>query len=701
MESDDDAATTVSQYTATSSKKARKKTKKKGTRRVVKKKKRREQVIDLSYEEDRAGQPARTPTPPGITKLDLHAVAASTAGDKLKEWQANLPLDEEEQASQREAVEDDEVIFIAPGDDVVEMQSSPPELQPMVRETPPSQPLHATQPRNSSGQLDPARLSGRSTSSRLPEGDLASPEERRSLRSVEGTSQSADPLGEPLKKQVRARKTPPPSPGQPSKSPRLSGSREVLSAGDPTECTDADAEEVVPIPIGVRSRSHSYASVPTTRTRPGSMQRSVTMDPKQEGSHSSQNMWGEVAAFKQQKKKDDAIEKARLAELDVQGGGGESPKPGGYKVLEDTASEGQTTETSEFHAVVITQEMKDFAVRFGQPAKGACLFVTSGFMFILHWYKKYWKTLERREYALLQKILIVVCHLHLALVIPFAIIFAQLPCTNCTEEDSYNERRFRYFISVMIMAGSAFQTVLGIYALFYENIVMLLFFNLLTVVLAVRYMYNMFNYLEDNTLVWSVIVPPIFEICYELFYLGVSLLVWPYFNRLVFYRVGGGPHLVKIYKYAQVFAAFARTDLLFISLSAIIAAFWYITQVYEWVLLTLTCIAAIILYQFAVNWVIQEKRQELVLFVLLLLGIFGVQVYMIWTLSIQPDSSLRDRLKTAYHATIYTIIAALLIKVMTLLSLLKCVFSFGKGLRGALAGEIGDERLWGVPIAPF
>eukprot|EP01061_Rhynchopus_euleeides_P043794 TRINITY_DN7653_c0_g1_i1.p1 TRINITY_DN7653_c0_g1~~TRINITY_DN7653_c0_g1_i1.p1 ORF type:complete len:670 (+),score=244.36 TRINITY_DN7653_c0_g1_i1:261-2012(+) len=565
----------------------------------------------------------------------------------------------------------------------------------------------------------------RSTSSRLPEG--GSHQSGRDVDAMEviyvepvqdlnatvesAVSSSAPPLLEPNRKLVKPRKHPAVSPPPcPPRSPRLSGNHSS------------------------RPRSQSAVSVASvsqaaSKSRASSMHRSVSLghdvaatakDPVPvEGVNTSDaDMW---AGLKRQMREQQQQQQQQRREEEEASGAVHATqiqhqrKPGGaarrvtgsgeYAVLDDshseavTAATGLTGEEHDYIPVIITQEMRDLAVKVAQPAKGAYKFLSSGPLYLAGWYKKYWRSLDKREYATLQKILVVVCHIHLALVIPFAIVFAQLPCNNCTAEDEYNEQRFRYFISVMIMTGSAFQTILGIYALFYENIVMLVFFNLLTVVLAVRYMYNMFNYLEDHAVAFSVIGPPIIEIIYELFYLGVSLLIWPNFNRLVFYRVGGGPHLVKMYKKLQIFAALARTDLLFIVLSAIIASFWYIHETWQWVLMSLTCVAAVALYHFAVNWTIREQRRELIFFVLLVLGLFGVQVYMIWTLSIEPDSELRARLHTAFHATVYTVIAALTIKVFMFISLGICVLSFGKGLKEALEGEVGDERIWGVPTA--
>ena len=503
-------------------------------------------------------------------------------------------------------------------------------------------------------------------------------------------------------------------PVHPARSPRLAPERSdsrassqaaaLAAAADAAEAVEADAAATATAPAPAPEASDAPI---VTRERQGSRRsaRSVASGPKTaatvhqpqpdgfrrthatyEDEQDAPTMWTDVRAHKKH-----LAELAKKTELEV-----ELQKDEEVAVVEHAYSdrEAEAEEGDESAVdVVLTQEMRDFALKVTQPARGLCWWLTSGFLYIFLWYQKYWRSLEKREWATLQKVLVVVCHVHLVLVVPFAIVFSQLPCDGC---EGYEDRLFRYFISMMILCGSAFQTLLGIYALFYESEVMLVFFNLLTLMLATRYIFNMVNYLDTNAPQIIVVAPPIFEIAYELFFFAVSCLVWPHFNRLVFYRVGGGPHLVKMYKWVQIFAALARTDLLFISLSAIIAGFWYIKSAYQWVLMALVLMASLVIYNFAISWVLKENRRNLLFFVAFALAVFGVQFAMMYSLWIHPDETLRAHLKSSFHATVYTVLAALVVKVLTLGSLAQCFTNFEKGLKEALEDE-EEEVMWGVP----
>ena len=236
----------------------------------------------------------------------------------------------------------------------------------------------------------------------------------------------------------------------------------------------------------------------------------------------------------------------------------------------------------------LPEDLQNFIALITKPAQSIFGYPALAFSFIIGWYKKYWESIGGRSWAKTQKALVILCHLHLVFVVPFVFIFAQLPCNDCTDEDAYNDQKFRYFISAMVVLSSVFQTAFGIMAIFYENIVMLIAFNMLTVVLAARYIFNVVYYSKDANM-FQVLVPPIIEVCFEITYFVTSLLIGPNFNSLVCFRVGGGPHLVRLYKNAQIYSAIAKTDCLFVGLSAIVAGFWYVETTTEWVWWFLSC----------------------------------------------------------------------------------------------------------------
>eukprot|EP01060_Flectonema_neradi_P032198 TRINITY_DN5079_c3_g1_i1.p1 TRINITY_DN5079_c3_g1~~TRINITY_DN5079_c3_g1_i1.p1 ORF type:complete len:1202 (+),score=195.66 TRINITY_DN5079_c3_g1_i1:114-3719(+) len=356
--------------------------------------------------------------------------------------------------------------------------------------------------------------------------------------------------------------------------------------------------------------------------------------------------------------------------------------------------------------IVIPQEAKDrsqlpedlqnFISLITKPAQTVFGLPALAISFIIGWYKKYWSSIGGRSWAKTQKALVILCHVHLVFVVPFVFIFAGLPCDGCTEEDSYNDQKFRYFISAMVVLSSVFQTAFGIMAIFYENIVMLIAFNLLTVVLATRYVFNMVYYSKDASL-FQLLVPPIVEICFEIVYFVTSLLIGPNFNSLVCFRVGGGPHLVKLYKHAQIYSAVAKTDCLFVGLSAIVAGFWYVENTTQWVFLGILSAMSLYLFLSSIRWMVREHRKRLAGFVVFSIAIFVLQFLMIYHLYMSGNKTLKDRLSEAYHATVLTITAAALCRFLTLGLLFLCTRSFGSGLKEALATE-QENSLWGTQL---
>ncbi|KAJ9461779.1 hypothetical protein DIPPA_08608 [Diplonema papillatum] len=343
---------------------------------------------------------------------------------------------------------------------------------------------------------------------------------------------------------------------------------------------------------------------------------------------------------------------------------------------------------------LISDEVKAIVDAITAPAKGILYHIQHFLSMTYGWYMKYWHNIRKRDWAKLQMTLVILCQLHLLLVIPFAFVFIEISCTDCSPEDSYSDRKFRSFISWMVMLSSAFQTSFGLAAIFYENIVMLVAFNCLTFVLAARYIFNMVYYLADSNSAALVVVPPIFEISYMLVYLVVSCIVGQGFNRLMCYRVGGLPHIVRMYKMLQVFSALVKVDMLFIGLSAIVAGFWYITTTAGWIALFVSLPIALALFTLSIRWTKHEQRQPLIVFIIFALAVFGAQAYMIYRLYIHEDHTLRRKLDTGYHATVITLTAAAAVRVAMLISLLLCVRSFGRGLKEVLKDD-NETTLFG------
>eukprot|EP01059_Diplonema_ambulator_P016721 TRINITY_DN284_c0_g2_i3.p1 TRINITY_DN284_c0_g2~~TRINITY_DN284_c0_g2_i3.p1 ORF type:complete len:1245 (+),score=368.97 TRINITY_DN284_c0_g2_i3:36-3770(+) len=335
---------------------------------------------------------------------------------------------------------------------------------------------------------------------------------------------------------------------------------------------------------------------------------------------------------------------------------------------------------------LMSAELQEVMKKLGAPAIGLCQWWAAGLGFIINWYKKYWQSIGKREYANAQKALVVLCHFHLVLIVPFAILFITVP--------SDDDLTFRTFIAVMMLVSSFFQTIFGIMALFYENIVMLISFNLLTVILAVRYIFNMAYYFNDSKSE-ALIIPPIVETVYEVIYLGVSIVVAPNFNKLVCYRVGGRPHIVAMYRTLQVYSAAVKVDFLFIALSGVIAMFYYVDTVTGYVITGVALFLSMVIYLNAINWAVREKRQFLLYFSGFASLLFCAQGYMIGYLS--DSSSLRSKLEEALHATFLTILAAVIVKIIMFISLWLVVRNFGMGLKESLEIDKRPEvRLWGI-----
>eukprot|EP00756_Hemistasia_phaeocysticola_P015154 Hpha_TRINITY_DN15390_c1_g2::TRINITY_DN15390_c1_g2_i1::g.92057::m.92057 len=315
----------------------------------------------------------------------------------------------------------------------------------------------------------------------------------------------------------------------------------------------------------------------------------------------------------------------------------------------------------------------------------------------VRWYCGRIQGIRKRRYRPeLQIILLVLCHMHVFIIVPMVSTFISLSCgEECNKEDGANEK-YRVFIVSMVCLATLYQSWFGIAALIMENAILLVFFNLLTFVLAGRYIFSLSYYGGSEE--WKVIVPVVVELIFLVIFLVISCLIYPQFPVLVMFRVGLSAPEQKAYKLVQLFSALSRVDHLFLALSAIVVGFWYLSEwggAWEWIPFAGVCFISVILYPLAIRWNVHEKRRQMVLFFVFTLLTFGGQCYLGYLVFWERGDEL-VHLHYAYDVTAMTVGASIVFRLALFLVLALNVRSYGHGLAERIAEEAKEEKVWSI-----
>eukprot|EP01062_Namystynia_karyoxenos_P023297 TRINITY_DN18997_c0_g1_i1.p1 TRINITY_DN18997_c0_g1~~TRINITY_DN18997_c0_g1_i1.p1 ORF type:complete len:1343 (+),score=376.27 TRINITY_DN18997_c0_g1_i1:512-4030(+) len=332
---------------------------------------------------------------------------------------------------------------------------------------------------------------------------------------------------------------------------------------------------------------------------------------------------------------------------------------------------------------------------------------------VARWYSSHWASLEPRRYDCVQKAIVVLCHLQLAITVPFCILWyttQSAPVDNPTEAEADADVRIRIYLSAIACVTQLFQTYFGVTAVFYENFILLVVFNLVNASSAAQYGMNLGLYFRSHahklssTNDLSLLVPAALEAGFTVVYCVLAAICGPHFTRLVFYRVGGLPHLVGAYRRAQAFTALVKLDCLYALICLVGAGSWYVNDWY-WYLPCYAAGAGIAAgHLLGTHWALLEKRRLLIAWVVYLVLLLSAQVLLLVAGAFERvDAEDQKGLDYAWWSLAYAVVAGAVLRCLTVIGLAVVWCDFGKGLKEALRQSPGtqgleNDRAWQVGL---
>eukprot|EP01065_Artemidia_motanka_P043198 TRINITY_DN5951_c0_g5_i1.p1 TRINITY_DN5951_c0_g5~~TRINITY_DN5951_c0_g5_i1.p1 ORF type:complete len:1080 (+),score=211.44 TRINITY_DN5951_c0_g5_i1:64-3303(+) len=299
---------------------------------------------------------------------------------------------------------------------------------------------------------------------------------------------------------------------------------------------------------------------------------------------------------------------------------------------------------------------------------------------VFRWYRDRWRTVLERghTYGYLQVVLLVLVHLHIATIAPFVFLFVTLNCSEC--DSDHASTKYRTFLVALALLATVFQTYFGMFAVFMENQVMLVIFNILTLVLAGRYVFSMAEYMDGDYGKVSLFVPAVMELAFACLYMGLSAVICSQFALPVLYRVGALSSMQTAYRWAQIYSALNRVDFLFVCLCMIVISFWYAEQLYQYLVPGAATFLSFFLYPKAVWWNVREQRKPVLCFAVFTGLMFIGQAYLTAWVFVK-----RNDLDYSFYVAAMVSATSVVSRVLMLGSLWVCVNNFyGKGLDEAL-----------------
>eukprot|EP01064_Diplonema_japonicum_P001891 TRINITY_DN11248_c0_g1_i1.p1 TRINITY_DN11248_c0_g1~~TRINITY_DN11248_c0_g1_i1.p1 ORF type:complete len:430 (+),score=79.97 TRINITY_DN11248_c0_g1_i1:81-1292(+) len=310
-------------------------------------------------------------------------------------------------------------------------------------------------------------------------------------------------------------------------------------------------------------------------------------------------------------------------------------------------------------------------------------------------FRQGWKELDLRERAWVPKVFIALTVLEATLVSTGAIyMMIEQP------EDRYGK-----FLWMMTVVGAIFLLYFGCDAVFKENAMLLVVFNLgcglitvrLWFLFVSRFMTSGYAHEITESLILAAVT-----IC-QIGYLALSKTMFNDYGRHIYVTVGAKLHIVRLYKTFQYWLSSLKTDIQTTALTLIIAGFYFDLTLVAQLSLAVYLVALVLLYIATLRWVSLEDSSYLTIF-----AVFSFAQPVLSVVGIVHLNSNYEKLKTdvVRHESINTVesnnitaneetTAALILinttiglcvlaRVVMLVMLARTVKGFGKGLAAAM-----------------
>eukprot|EP01059_Diplonema_ambulator_P002570 TRINITY_DN1218_c0_g2_i1.p1 TRINITY_DN1218_c0_g2~~TRINITY_DN1218_c0_g2_i1.p1 ORF type:complete len:410 (+),score=35.25 TRINITY_DN1218_c0_g2_i1:50-1279(+) len=315
----------------------------------------------------------------------------------------------------------------------------------------------------------------------------------------------------------------------------------------------------------------------------------------------------------------------------------------------------------------------------------------------LRFMAKGWGELDRRDRPLIHKAFILLTVTEAVLVVAGAAYMM-------TEEPSDRYGRFLWMLTVV---GELFLLYFGCDAVYKENVVLLVVFNIGCAIITTRLWFIFVSEFMTDSYAHEVTEAFILSgvtIC-QLSYLVLSKSMAEDFGRHVFLTVGAKLHIVNLYKTYQYWLGALKTDVQATAMVLIIAAFYFDLAYPLQITLGVYMFVLILVYIATVRWVQLEDTHYLLSFMVFSLAQPSFSVVGVIKLSSDHDVLRSDVNRhtqivdggnetsvapdnssvTAALILIYiTVGLCFIIRLVMLIMLYRTIKGFGKGLTEAL-----------------